>query len=326
MQGRPSGQSFRANMVRAQTLWELGIEIMSDSATPYGGNRDIVIGVGSGSGEAFRPWLRMATGSPVLAHDVVNGGIEMAFVNPSGCLTQAYRGTGMFSEPLPVRVVASYPSWDRFVLLLHERTGITSISQIKEQRYPLRLSIREDTTHSTRILIDQVLAAHGFSLADLESWGGSFQLNGPPHDQRRMGAITAGELDAIFDEGIPLWLEHALASGLRPVTLDAGVFQQLEAIGWRRVVIPAGRFANLTEDYACIDYSGWPLYTRADLPDETAYKVCAAFNASADVIPWDPDSYTGVDQIGRDMESTPLDVPLHPGAEQWYREHGFLLG
>ena len=47
----------------------------------------------------------MATGSPALAHDVVGGGLEMAFVNPSGCLTQAYRGTGMFSEPLPVRVV-----------------------------------------------------------------------------------------------------------------------------------------------------------------------------------------------------------------------------
>ncbi len=322
MQGQPSGANFRANLVRAQTLWELGIEIMGDPATPYGGNRDIVVEVGSGSGTSFGHWLRMATGSPALAHAVVAGEIEMAFVNPSGALTQAYRGTGQFAEPLPVRVVASYPSWDRFVVLLHERTGLRSLADVKEQRYPLRLSIREDPTHSTRSLIDQTLAAYGFTLADLESWGGTFQLNGPPHDQRRMHAIADGTIDAIFDEGIPLWLDTALAAGFKPIVLDDGAFAALQEIGWRKVVIEAGRFPHLMEDYPCIDYSGWPLYTRADLPDEIAYKVCAAFNARKDAIPWDPDSYTGIDQLGRDTEATPLDVPLHPGAERWYKGQG----
>lgn len=323
--GQPGAASFRANIVRAQTLWELGVEIASDVMTTYGGNRDMVVEVGSGSGEAFKHWLRMATGSPILAHDIVNGGLEMAFVNPSGCLTQAYRGTGLFSKPLPVRVVASYPSWDRFVCVLHERTGLSSIADIKARKYPLKLSIREDPTHSTRVLIEQMLSAHGFSLADIEAWGGSFQTNGPPHDGRRMQAIADGTIDAIFDEGIPTgWFAHALANGMRPVTLDDDVFAALGAIGWRKVVIPAGRFAGQTEEYACIDYSGWPLYTRASLDDEIAYKVCAAFHARMDRIPWDPDSYTGIEQIGRDTESTPLDVPLHPGAERWYREHGYI--
>ena len=127
MEGLPSGAGFRANVVRAKTLWEIGLEVASDPATPYGGNRDVVVGVGSGSSEEFRPWLRMATGSPILAHAIVRGELEMAFVNPSGCLTQAYRGTGLFPEPLPVRVVASYPSWDRFVMVVHPRTGLTSL-------------------------------------------------------------------------------------------------------------------------------------------------------------------------------------------------------
>jgi hypothetical protein len=25
--------------------------------------------------------------------------------------------------------------------------------------------------------------------------------------------------------------------------------------------------------------------------------------------------------MGRESEETPMDVPLHPGAERWYREH-----
>ena len=41
-----------ANFVRAKTLWEIGLHIAGNPATPYGGNRDMVIIVGSGSGAA----------------------------------------------------------------------------------------------------------------------------------------------------------------------------------------------------------------------------------------------------------------------------------
>ncbi|TAK06393.1 hypothetical protein EPO44_05450 [bacterium] len=280
--------------------------------------------VGSGSGDNFRPWLRMATGSPSLAHAVCRGELEMAMVNPSGFLTQAYRGTGLFKEPLPVRVIANYPSWDRFVYTLHPRTGLRSLAEIKEKRYPLRLSIREDRTHSTRVLVDQTLAALGFTLADLESWGGSLQLNGGPGDKRRLDALHAGTIDAIFDEGLVLWFEEALAAGMEPIPLEDFALKKLAALGWRRVVIPAGKFPHLKSDYECLDYGGWPLYTRASLPDEDAYKVCAALQARNDEIFWES-SYTGIGQLGQDTEATPRDVPLHPGAAKWYEEHGFKV-
>ena len=208
-------------------------------------------------------------------------------VNPSGMLTQAYRGTGLFPEPLPVRVVSNYPSWDRFVYLVHPRTGITSLAQIKEKRYPLRLSTREDRTHSTRVLIEQTFAAYGFTLADLESWGGSLQLNTGPGDARRIAALREGTIDAVFDEGLVTWFDEALAADMRPITPEEPVLGELEAIGWRKVVIPAGRFRNLKSDHLCIDFSGWPLYTRASLPDEDAYKVCDAIQAREGQIAWE---------------------------------------
>ncbi len=315
MEPLPKGANFQ----RAKLLWEVGLQIAGNPATPYFGNRDMCIVVGSGSGESFRPWLRMATGSPILAHAVVRGELELAMINPSGLLTQAYRGTGLFPEPLPVRIVAVYPTWDRFVYVLHPRTGLTSLAEIKERRYPLRLSIREDPTHSTRVLVDQTLAAYGLSLADIESWGGSFQLNGPPGDKRRQAALHAGEIDAIFDEGLVHWFDEALEAGMEPVPLDESVFKQLESIGWRRVIIPARRFPHLKSDYPCLDYGGWPLYTRASLPDEDAYRICAALHARASEIYWES-SFTDIGQLGQETEATPFDVPLHPGAARWYRE------
>ncbi len=313
-----------ANFQRCKLLWEIGLHIAGNPETPYYGNRDMCIVVGSGSGETFRPWLRMATGSPILAHAVCRGEIEMAMVNPSSFLTQAYRGTGLFKEPLPVRVLANYPSWDRFVYVIHARTGLTSLAEIKEKRYPLRLSIREDPTHSTRVLLDQTLAIYGFTLADLQSWGGSLQLNGGPGDKRRLEALRAGTIDAIFDEGLVLWFDEALAAGMQPISLEEAAFKKLAAIGWRRVVIPAGRYPHLKSAYPCLDYSAWPLYTRASLPDEDAYKVCEAIHAREKEIFWE-DSYTGIGQLGQETEASPIDVPLHSGAAKWYQEHGFKV-
>jgi TRAP-type uncharacterized transport system substrate-binding protein len=77
----------------------------------------------------------------------------------------------------------------------------------------------------------------------------------------------------------------------------------------------------LKHDHACIDYSGWPLYASASLPEQTAYEVCAAFAGREAEIPWE-DSYTGLAQLGRDTAATPIDVPLHPGAERWFKEQG----
>lgn len=318
-----------ANFIRAKFLWEIGLHIAGNPATPYYGNRDLCITVGSGSGESYRPWLRMSSGSPILAHAVARGDLEMAIVNPSAMLTQAYRGKGLFSAPLPLRIVANYPSWDRFVYLLHPRTGITSLAQIKERRYPLRLSTREDTTHSTRVLIEQTFAAYGFTLADLESWGGSLQVNGGPGDKRRLDALAAGTIDAVMDEGIVLWFDQALAAGMRPITPEEPVLKHLESLGWRRIVIPAGRYSHLRADYLCIDYSGWPLYTRASLPDEDAYKVCDAIHARESEIVWEDSNgwspHTGMNRLGEETDASPRDVPLHPGAARWFREHGYKV-
>ena len=113
-----------ANFQRALMLWEIGLHIAGNPNTPYYGPRDVCIAVGSGSNETFKPWLRMSTGSPILAHAVCRNELEAAMINPSGLLTQAYRGTGIFAEKLPVRIVAVYPSLDHFVYLMHPRTGL----------------------------------------------------------------------------------------------------------------------------------------------------------------------------------------------------------
>jgi TRAP-type uncharacterized transport system substrate-binding protein len=309
-----------ANFLRAKALWELGLNFAGDPATPYGGNRDVCIAIGNGSGEAFRPFLRMATGSPILAHAVAKGSLEMAFVNPSALLTQAYRGVGLFKAPLPLRVVGVWPTLDWFVFAVKKSLGFRTLADIKKARYPLQVSVKEDPTHSTRVLTEQVLGLYGFSLADIEAWGGRLHMSGSPSDRRRMEPVRAGTLDAVFDEALVIWFADALKCDLVPLEIEPEMFARIEALGWRRGVVPRSRYPGLAADHVCIDYSGWPLYANASLDADTVYKLCAGFAARADEIPWE-ESFTGVSQVWRNTGATPFDVPLHPGAERFLREN-----
>lgn len=219
-----------------------------------------------------------------------------------------------------MRILAVYPSWDRFVFMVHPKTGIRSLADIKAKKYPLRVSVREDPTHSTLILIDQALSLHGFALKDIESWGGRLVLCGSPFDVRRMEQLQKGDIDAVFDEGIKTWLDAALSCGLAPIALDTTEFEHLRQLGWRRVSLPRSRFPGLSSDMDALDFSGWPIYASASLPQQVAYDICGALAARTSEVPWEADTQ-GVPQMGLETDATPMDVPLHPGAERWYREH-----
>ena len=51
------------------------------------------------------------------------GELEKLFEIVRRLATQAYRGVGLFKTPLPLRIIASYPSWDRFVFMIHPHLG-----------------------------------------------------------------------------------------------------------------------------------------------------------------------------------------------------------
>jgi len=70
------------------------------------------------------------------------------------------------------------------------------------------------------------------------------------------------------------------------------------------VLLPAGKWGT-KHDHWCIDYSGWPLYANASLPDETAYEVAHAVVAREKHIVWE-EGYTGIAEVfmkltGRDL-------------------------
>jgi TRAP-type uncharacterized transport system substrate-binding protein len=273
--------------------------------------------------------LSFATGSFLEIRAVADGKCSLAWVNPSVLLTMAYRGKGPFRKRLPLRTLAVFPSYDVMGFAVHESTGITSLSQIKQERFPLKLSTRLVTQsalreNSTMFTIAAVMRAAGFTFAELRKWGGKIHLASRPSDPVRRASIENGTVNAIFDEGIKSWARTALENGFRFLPLEGVVRKSMAGMGYRPTVMSKSRFHGMAEDVTTIDFSGWPMIVRADMPDDSAYAICEAIEKRKEVIPTDNYKPLDMAQLCANDEEAPYDVPLHPGAKRFYRERGYL--
>jgi len=303
-------------------LAQIALGLSQDRSDPTRPYRDVRISVGAVNDAAFQSALSFGTGSPDLAFAVARGELDVAAINPSAFLTMAYRGTGPFQEPLPLRALAVMPSWDRMAFAVAEKTGIESIADIRDRKYPLKASVRGSLAHATRFLIDEVFGAFGFSLRDVESWGGRFQYVDTPSAQDRLDGIRDGSLDAVLDEGIKGWGPMAQQSGMRLLPVEGPALERLNALGWPVGPLPADKFPGAEGMHP--SFSGWPILTRADLADDAAYGIARALDAARSQIAFDSEHPVSLEEICRDSDTTALDVPLHSGAERYYTERGAL--
>jgi TRAP transporter TAXI family solute receptor len=254
---------------------------------------------------------------------------DIAITTPFWVGTLAAQGRTPYREPLPLCSLAGFAHRDMLVFAVRRETGITSLADIGAKKFPLKVSTpMRETRHPAVWCAERVLEEYGYSLDDIESWGGKV-LRDRPRNQKLPGAVpVSDQFDAVFDEAIMTnrWKNLTSKYDLRFLSIDGGILRRLEQQGWARSVLPKGRFRGVDEDVPGIDFTGWYLFTRQDLDEELAYLTIKAIDEQQDEINrLFPDPTSGM-TANVDMRALcrDLPLPLHPGAERYYRERGYL--
>ena len=249
-----------------------------------------------------------------------------------------YAGKGLYAGKEPaswLRTIAYLPQEDRFLFAVAPETGIERFEDIAERKPALSMAGRS---------AEPVLREYGFTYKDMESWGctiGSIQ-----HTARDARAHReAGQLDAFFGDGSAYdfsgwrWVAER---GYRFLDVRPDVMGRLESeFGLRRNITPAGFLPGITQTLLALDDSHIVLSCHADLDDTIAYNVAKAIDqnkqdietcsiqvdyAEVGNLPLVQPSYwsslTG--PIGHQWDQTILGAPLHPGAERYYQEKGYI--
>ena len=128
----------------------------------------------------------------------------------------------------------------------------------------------------------------------------------------------------VIDEGMDSWGDVAVANGMIFLSYSEKVLKKLENYGFHRARLDHGRVAGINEPTTVVDFSGWPIVVHEKFPDDLAYHIAAVLNRIREEIPYDSPSVPSMTSLCTNTEAGPLDFPLHPGAERYYREKGYI--
>ncbi len=263
--------------------------------------------------------------------EVAEGVLDVGITTPSVSARMARDGTGPYERPHPnLRALAAYPHIDFVVFVVERDTGLTRLEQIAERRYPLTLvSGRRSPEGVEDVLtfaVGEVLRLHGASYAEIESWGGRVIYGGPTH----IGGyrMLEGEAQALFQEAHISRVFAEIAES-RPVEVlpvsDEALAAMERMYGFARNVVPAGHHAGARADTPTLDFSGWLLVCRDDLPWEQAYAFARACDETREQV-------AAVEKV-RLAVDCPIDpaylfgataIPLHDGARAYAAEKGYV--
>ena len=316
--------------VRAKLMLETTSFMMTEADWPY---RETTLELRS-QGDELGSFSLFGANNPDSIRRVFERTLDISIMNPAAILSMAYQGVGLFSQPMQVALIAVMPHADQLGFAVSEASGLTSLTDVREKRYPLRLSVRGSLDSSTTRLVEKVLNVHGFGYQDILDWGGYVSYDQPmpggepPGYPSRLGRVTQGELDAVFEEGVMIWANAASDAGMRFLDLDEEHLAELERAGFKRAVIERSRYDRLPADVATVDFSGWPIYTRLDAPDLLVRKFCEGMEARKGTIPWQigplEQPALPLARMVTDSPETPLDVPFHPAARAVWTKLGYL--
>ena len=255
---------------------------------------------------------------------------EIALVNSQGLAMMALKGKGLFERPIPLRGIGNLGSGEWMVFAVDARHGVRTFAELKERKLPLKIVTGYLDDSAVGFLLLDLMKRHGIDPEEFKSWGGEF-IQGPPAAFARE-QLASGKADAVFQEAIIGDDVNALLRK-RPMnflSVEPDVAKAMaEEYGWPFVTVPANTYPGQPEPFVQPDFADWLICVREDMDEEFAYRLAQIVVEKREDLdtkkaygsltfspfgPWEPDLSI----------VTKFLIPLHPGAERYYREKGML--
>jgi TRAP transporter TAXI family solute receptor len=301
-------------------------------ATPSGYPRTMVEGLNAvvrdaypGSSVSFKP---NSPGGGVLA--IAEGQADFTATATGTEIRLANEGKFPFKAPLKGQFLFVTQLYDnQFVHFLMTKewadaNGVKSWDDIAAKKPRMRLAInRPDNPQVSIGGPYAVMEAHGFTIEDIQKWGGSYVLG---NSQIGLDAITDGKADVFMNArnlGDSLVKDIAGKRALLWIDGDPAKVQKGAAVFNNKMdMVPKGTYAFMEKDYPTVRMSVF-LLAGKHVPDEVVYKYVKAI----------AENEGRVQSIGgslktsfttQKMATNPAGLPVHPGALRYYREKGLM--
>ena len=119
-------------------------------------------------------------------------------------------------------------------------------------------------------------------------------------------------------------MPQALDAGITILPLAEATVVKLEAMGYRRAVLPRSAYPKLPRRRAVARFLRLDGIRPCRGDEALVTQICAGLDARKARIPWEEPGDLPVERMARDALDTPQTVPLHRAAELYWRSRGYL--
>jgi len=222
----------------------------------------------------------------------------------------AFKESGAFPELRAVFSVHPEP----FTVLVRKEAGVTGFADLKGKRFNVG-----NPGSGTRASMEELLAAMGWTLADFSL---ASELKADEHGP----ALCDDKIDGFFyGVGHPSAniQDPTTTCGAKLLSLTGPAVDKLlaEKSYYARATIPGGLYnanPDATETYGVLA----TLVTSAGTDEESVYQLVRAVFENFDEFKSLHPAFAHLDP--KQMVKAGLSAPLHPGAERYYKEKGWL--
>ena len=252
-----------------------------------------------------------STGASVANVNMITDGEAQMAILQSDVINYAHEGTGQFEGAPEDNALWVAGIYNETVQIL-AKPGINSVADLKGKTVCVG-----DVGSGTEINAWQVLGAAGLTKDDITAVNGSFQDG--------VDQLKDGKIDAAFTvAGAPTTaiVDYATTNTLNLVSLteDELTAIQAEYPFLIRDDLKAGTYTGQDSDVTCVAIQA-TLVASEELSEDVVYEfVKAMFDNQADLEAGHA-KFAFLDPTSASAGAT---VPLHPGAEKYYKEVGVL--
>lgn len=303
------------------------VDQIADNLTVYGGS---VGGVWSlfteGVSEAVRreyPGTLITAvpgtvaGNPVIIHQ---GKTDFAIAE-SLTARFAYEGQHPFSEKHEdIRAVAAIMPENTFQMVAPVKASFDTVEDIANDHIGVRYSSGEKGALGD-VISGTIFEAYGFTYEDIERNGGevSFLSGGKTFELMQDGRIDSLGKMVPIPAGDIVEASASIDMKLIPIGQTA-IDYLVEIYELTPFTIKSGSYDFQEEDYLTVN-TPTILITNASMSEEVVYKVTQSIYNQLDYL---YDVHNGFTKVNDETIIEVGGVPLHPGAERFFKEQGLL--
>jgi len=200
-------------------------------------------------------------------------------------------------------------------------SGINNLSDLAKGKLAINLMTLTKGSMG-EFATQQILEAYGITYDNIKAWGGRVEHT---DFNAIVSSFKDGKADMfiqVLTKGHPAWTELAVTTDINFISLDSKAIDYLKKYGYSKAVLPANSFKGQNYNVTTVGFKT-ALITNTEMDDLLAYKITKTLVENKEKLvmghkaldAFNPEKAGDVDIIG---------LPLHPGAEKYYKEKGLL--